>query len=152
MIPVFFNVACAGIGPVTDFRFCVAFFAVATGAADAAAGAAVGVASEGAAGVPPGIGLRIIGLRTIGFNLIVETPAEEAGAAGVGAGVTGAEAAGAGATGAEAAPKGFAFGGIAPTSSGAIGVISASSAMYHLKSLPTIEINVIKRRVKVKRP
>ena len=66
-MPVFRRVACMGIGPVTAFRFCVAFFA--------AAGDATAVVAGAGGFAPPMTGLRIIGLRMTGLSLIVETPA-----------------------------------------------------------------------------
>ena len=130
MMPVLRSVACAGIGPVTDLRFCVAFFGGA-GSAAGAAGAAVGIVGF----APPIVGLRIIGLRMTGLSLIVETPAVgDAAAPAMGAGSGAGAGAGAGAgTGAGAgvgtAPNGDTLGGRLPPSSGLMGVISTSSDM-----------------------
>ena len=118
MMPVFLSVACAGIGPVTDLRFCVAFFAV--------AGATVGAMGAGRA---PTTGLWIVGLRMTGFSLMVERPGEADTAEDV-RGTLGAAGAGAAAgAGVAAAPNGATFGGTLPPSAGEIGVISTSSAM-----------------------
>ena len=79
MMPVLRNVACMGIGPVTAFRFCVAFLA--------AAGVAAAVGAGAAGFAPPTSGLRICGRRMTGLSLIVEAAAAGASAAGVGAAV-----------------------------------------------------------------
>ena len=114
--------ACAGIWSETAARLCVAFLDGAAGAAAASAGA--GAAGAAGFGVPPMVGLRIIGLRITGLSLIVDTP-EEVAAAG---------AAGAAAPAGAAALNGATFGGMSPLSSGVIGVISGSSLIARLLS------------------